>query len=155
MNVTANANAIANGTAGVCEPFVCHDGRLLPRCHDAPTRLPPGLNLGLFHGRDAIDACMDDWAFDGPVIGPLDYVHTTYASEVKLRFVDDRSAARYFPDTGVVTNLATGQCSPCLEAALAIAEDLIVFDGRYFGDWTVFYHKEETPQARDTRSGGE
>jgi hypothetical protein len=134
----------------VCEPFVCRDGRLLPRCHDALVDLKPGMYLGLFHGRDMPDADMDGWGFDGPLIGPLEYVHTTYASELKLRFLDGRRAALYFPDTGFVTDLATGQRSPCPEAVLRIAEDLLVFDSRYFGDWTVFCSPalpQQHPQA--------
>jgi hypothetical protein len=127
------------GHADACVPFVCRDGRLLPRYHDALTDLAPGLYLGLFHGRDAIDEILDDWGFDGPVIGPLDYVHTTYAADVKLRFVDGRDAVRHFPATGFITDLASGRRTPCAEAVLSIADDLIVFDGRYFGDWTVFH----------------
>lgn len=137
MNLTRDSSITSQGS--VCEPFVCRDGRLLPRCHDALADLATGLYLGLFHGRDDMDASLDDWGFDGPVIGPLDYVHTTYASEVKLRFVNGQRAARYFPDIGVVTNMATDERTPCLEAELAITADMIVFDGRYFGDWTVFY----------------
>jgi len=133
------AGNASSPAVAVCEPFVCRDGRLLPRCHDPVTDLAPGLYLGLFHGRDDPDADMDDWGFDGPVIGPLDYVHTTYAADMKLHFVDAQRAAQYFSDTGFVTNLATGERTRCTEAALAVMQDLIVFDGRYFGDWTVFY----------------
>lgn len=134
----------------LCEPFVCRDGRLLPRCHDAASELPAGLYIGLFHGRSAADTDMDDWGFDGPVIGPLDYVHTTYAAEVKLHFADARRAPQYFRDAGFVTNLATGECSPCPEASLDITHDLIVFDGRYFGDWTVFF---SSPLSRSDLQG--
>ncbi|MDR6202525.1 hypothetical protein [Paraburkholderia graminis] len=123
--------------------FICRDGRCLTLYGERDANLPAGLYLGLFHGRDAADADMDDWGFAGPVIGPLNYVHTTYASEVKLRFIDGRRAALYFPDTGDITNLTTGERTPCPEAVLSIAQDLLVFDGRYFGDWTVFYHKEQ------------
>lgn len=135
-----SAGDIRSQDAGACKPFVCRDGQLLPRCHDAHTTdLPPGLYAGLFHGRDDPDTNMDDWGFDGPVIGPLEFVHTTCATDVKLHFVSGQRAAQYFPDTPFVTNLATGGRWRCAEAALAVANDLVVFDGRYFGDWTVFY----------------
>ncbi|MFP6557801.1 hypothetical protein WJ542_05620 [Paraburkholderia sp. B3] len=139
-----NTDDIRSQNAAVCMPFVCRDGRLLPRCHDQLTDLPPGLYLALFHGRNDPDTGMDDWGFDGPVIGPLEYVHTTYASDVTLRFVDGQTAARYFPDTGFITNLATGVRTCCTDAALAIAHDLIVFDGRYFDDWSVFVAGQRT-----------
>jgi hypothetical protein len=143
---------IDDSVKGVCEPFVCQDGRLLPRCHDALTDLAPGLYLGLFHGRESADDDMDDWGFDGPVIGPLDYVHTTYAAELKLRFVDGQRAAIYFPDTGEIINLATGERTPCPEAVLTITSDLLVFDGRYFGDWTVFFRSTPIQQPNGAKS---
>jgi hypothetical protein len=120
--------------------FICRDGRCLPLYGERDADLPAGLYLGLFHGRDVLDADLDDWGFGGPVIGPLDYVHTTYASEVKLRFVDGQRAALYFLDTGDSTNVTTGECTPCPDAVLSVAQDLLVLDGRYFGDWTIFYH---------------
>jgi hypothetical protein len=86
--------------AGACRPFVCRGGRLLLRCHDPLTDLPPGMYVALFHGRDDPDTDMDDWGFDGPVIGPLEYVHTTYAADVKLRFIGGQTAARHFPIPG-------------------------------------------------------
>ena len=43
------------------------------------------LIIYLFHGRASIDQDMTDWGAEGPKIGPLSYVHTTYGSDVKLR----------------------------------------------------------------------
>lgn len=37
--------------------------------------------LYLFHGRATPDEDVEDWGCEGPAIGPLDYVHTTYGSE--------------------------------------------------------------------------
>jgi hypothetical protein len=59
---------------------------------------------------------------------------------VKLRFVENRVTRRYFPETWFVADVATGELVPCAEAMLTISDDLVVFDGRYFGDWTVFVH---------------
>jgi hypothetical protein len=136
--MTTDPQPEISGDGKVCEPFVCRNGRLLPRYNDALTDLAPGLYLGLFHGRDTIDDIRDDLGFDGPVIGPLQFVHTTYAAEVKLRFVESHATPRYFPGTWLVADVATGELVPCAEAVLTIAHDLVVFDGRYFGDWTVF-----------------
>ena len=41
--------------------------------------------LYLFHGRATPDEDVESWGCEGPAIGPLDYVHTTYGSEVKIR----------------------------------------------------------------------
>ena len=34
--------------------------------------------LELFHGRETVDEEMDDLGSQGPVIGPLPFLHTTY-----------------------------------------------------------------------------
>ena len=57
---------------------------------------------------------MNDWGSDGPVFGPFDFVHVTYAFHVKLGKPD----------------------SDCDE--LFGFEDMIYYDGVYYGDWSVF-----------------
>jgi hypothetical protein len=52
--------------------------------------------LHLFHGRDAIDEQLSDWGQDGPVLGPLPYVHVTYHSEIKIG--DDYEPLRIIRD---------------------------------------------------------
>ena len=42
----------------------------LPTYGSKPTR--PGMYLGLFHGRDKPREAMNDWGFNGPLIGPLE-----------------------------------------------------------------------------------
>jgi hypothetical protein len=39
--------------------------------------------LKLMHGRDDPEQQMDDWGFDGPVLGPLEAVHFTYTTHVR------------------------------------------------------------------------
>lgn len=79
--------------------------------------------LHLFHGRNSPDEDMDDWGFNGPTIGPLNYVHTTYCNHVKFEFLSDEDAEIFGldPDFG----------------ELNIVEDLIVYEGKYYGDWSV------------------
>jgi len=88
----------------------------------------PGLYLGLLHGRETVDQLMEGWGTNGPVIGPLNYVHTTYGSEVKVEFVDDADRLLYFGDAP----------QDVLEVH---ADGMIVYGGKYYGDWTVFNHK--------------
>jgi hypothetical protein len=85
----------------------------------------PGLYLGLFHGRNDPTDQMIDWGFNGPLIGPLTFVHTTYTSTIKLDFVSDKDARRYFPNQG--------------DHMLTVSEDMVLFDSKFYGDWTVFY----------------
>src|SRR6266540_2029269 len=73
-------------------------GVRLPRYRSCcVSETPSGLYLALFHGRKTPDEDMEDWGFDGPMIGPLSYVHTTYRSHLWLGFSDPDAARRYFP----------------------------------------------------------
>ena len=70
--------------------------------------------LRLFHGRTDPQQDMDDWGSDGPVLGPYKFAHTTYMCHVKLGRLD-------------------GNCDE-----LNIHEDMLYYDGCYYGDWSVF-----------------
>ena len=98
--------------------------KTIPTYGENPTK--PGLYLGLFHGRNDPDQRMDGWGFNGPTIGPLEWCHTTYASDIKIEFVSASDALRYF------------KCEDC-QQVLGIHGDMLVYDGKYFGDWTVYY----------------
>lgn len=86
----------------------------------------PGLYLDLFHGRRLPLEQMNDWGFDGPTIGPLKWCHTTYAFNIKIQFENSVDAVNYF---GIQRE----------QFLLDMNGDLVVFDGKYFGDWTVYY----------------
>jgi hypothetical protein len=87
--------------------------------------------LRLFHGRKTPDHTLDDWGTDGPVLGPLPYVHVTYCTEIKI-------GDAFEP--------------------IPIVKDLAKYKGVYYGDWSVFSKevmKEEgfspdIPELRDT-----
>jgi hypothetical protein len=87
--------------------------------------------LRLFHGRETPDHTLDDWGTDGPVLGPLPYVHVTYCAEIKI-------GDYYEP--------------------IPIVKDLAKYKGVYYGDWSVFSEEEveengfvpEEPELRDT-----
>jgi hypothetical protein len=85
----------------------------------------PGLYLGLFHGRHGPREEMEDWGFDGPMIGPLKWFHTTYACTLRIAFERGEDAMRYF---------GTHQT----EQFLTLDGDLLVFEGKYYGDWTAY-----------------
>lgn len=84
-----------------------------------------GVYLYLFHGRTRPDAQLNDWGDGGAVLGPFPFVHTTYASEIKLGYEDEE---------------------------LHITSGLIFYDGQYYGDWSVisaytFDHNIELQQC--------
>jgi hypothetical protein len=77
-----------------------------------------GLNMlyiRLFHGRIDPNQNMDDWGTDGPVFGPYEFVHTTYAAHLKL-----------------------GQPNGHCDELFVHTEDMVFYDGVYYGDWSVF-----------------
>lgn len=69
--------------------------------------------IRLFHGRKTPDEQLDDWGTDGPVF-EADFVHTTYAVHIKMGYQRD------------------------IFQELFIMEDMIYYDGIYYGDWSVF-----------------
>lgn len=75
------------------------------------------LYLKLFHGRATPNQEMNDWGADGPVFGPLSFVHTTYATRIHLGAPDELG------DT---------------LGDLFIVDDLVFYDGMFYGDWSAF-----------------
>lgn len=118
--------------------FKTKDGRELFAYGDDPKQLKPGLYIGLFHGRNSPDEILDDWGFAGPVIGPVDYAHMTYACDLKFS-MSAEDFERYFPE--VATDWKAKGCTPAdeFDHYLPVQNGLVVFDGCYFGDFTVFH----------------
>jgi hypothetical protein len=84
----------------------------------------PGLYLGLFHGRTDPDDQMIEWGFNGPLIGPSSFVHTTYTNVLKLGFHSAVDEKRYFPIKDI--------------PMLTINGDMVHYKDCYYGDWTMF-----------------
>ena len=70
--------------------------------------------IELFHGRKSPDEHLDDWGTQGPVF-LVDYVHVTYLCDIKL-----------------------GIPEPAGDGDLHFVEDLVYYDGVFYGDWSVF-----------------
>ena len=117
------------------EPFVYPHGDKYPRSLDGermPDGLEPGIYLVLWNGINEGDDRfeLDDCGFGGPVIGPLDSVNVTYATEVKLIFIDFKVPPLY-----IANDVST--CADML--ILHFYDDELVFDGCLYGDWMVTY----------------
>lgn len=78
------------------------------------TPLDRKLYLKLFHGRNFPSEVLEDWGFDGPIFGPLEWAHTTYSADVKLGYGPDFDFCR-----------------------LIIYDGLLYYDGKWYGDWTA------------------
>ena len=93
--------------------------------------LKPGLYLGLFNGyrNEKEREKADDWGAFGPLIGPLQFVHTTYASIIHIIFINEGDGKKYgFED----------------EHDISINKDhCVTFHGMKYGDWTVFNINKE------------
>ena len=124
----------------VCEPT---DGDIeaLPNKYPVYERpdvelCDPGLYLALFHGSPGTNPDereLADWGHNGPMIGPLQYVHSTYCSDVKFQFVSIEAARRYapfMPDLKLIND-------DDLDSELKIIGDCLEFNGSLYGDWTV------------------
>lgn len=108
----------------------------LPTYGEKPNK--PGMYLGLLHGRDHPQQQMNDWGFNGPMIGPLQWCHTTYACTVRISFESALDGLRYF-----------GKAETDHE--IELSGDLLVFGGKYYGDWTVYcVQPEEVSRPADT-----
>lgn len=78
--------------------------------------------LELFHGTESTDRSkLDGWGEPGPILGPLAYVHTTQAGDLKCGPL----AGKRQPDEAACADLqVTCEC-------------LLYYDGRFYGDWSV------------------
>ena len=100
-----------------------------PKYGETPKK--PGLYLGLFHGFSSEKKRQeaDDWGANGPCIGPLQFVHTTYAVHIKILFENAGDAAKYGLKEQDMLTLDKN--------------DNLPFGRKQYGDWTVFNHPVE------------
>ena len=86
--------------------------------------------IHLFHGRKSPSKDMDDHGTEGPWLGPFDYVHFTYMSDIKI---------------------ANNNHGESFDDRLRIHEGLIYYDGVFYGDFsvnsTMYGHEPEIPTA--------
>jgi len=111
-----------------------------PRKHFESGQRPdkPGMYLALFHGRNDRKEQMHDFGFAGPLLGPLQYCHTTYLYDIKIKFEDVKHA-----------RLCCGADEQ--DVILAVVDDMIHFENAYYGDWSVFtVDEDECERPKDT-----
>ena len=80
---------------------------------DDVTEAEANTYIRLYHGRTSIDEKLDDWGWNGPTLGPYESIQLTYGTHIKMHKAD------HFEDLGIV-------------------EDLIYYDGYYYGDASIF-----------------
>jgi len=70
--------------------------------------------LRLYHGRKTPEIDLEEWGIDGPVFR-IAWMHQTYLFNIRIGFEFSNR-----------------------EEQLTIVEDMIYYDGVYYGDWEVF-----------------
>lgn len=106
----------------------------IPKIHHMQDA-PEGLYVGFFHGRDTVDEELNDWGYDGPVIGPINWWHTTYEKHIRAELCAPRELAALYMREGLVDDWGMFE--------LQVVEGMAFVGGKYYGDWSVFYHKNE------------
>jgi hypothetical protein len=81
--------------------------------------------IDLFHGPHHPEEQLDDWGFQGPILGPFPFFHMTYGNDIKIGDTD-----------GIVV------ASVLLELPAQDKNGFIVFLGSHYGDISIF--SEET-----------
>ncbi len=84
--------------------------------------------IELFHGRTDPKEELEDWGSPGPIFGPLQFVHTTYACHIKFNYADESQRHGW----------------------LNVTEDFVYYDGVYYGDWSVFTELSDDLKERLT-----
>ena len=82
------------------------------------------LYLELYHGRKDPEQNMEDWGFDGPIIGPLEHMTFTYMNVIRVFFKNKaligKNGFKSEDDNWVI-----------------FQDDLLVFQGNYYGDFSL------------------
>lgn len=97
-----------------------------------------GVYLHLFHGRKDPHEDMDDWGFDGPTIGPLEYVHVTYGDDVKFACSWETAKTFFKAKADAWSSAYPDMLKYSFESHIPTYEGCIIYDGDYYGDWSVF-----------------
>ena len=89
----------------------------------------PGMYLHLYHGRVDPNQDMDDWGEDGPYFGPIEWANMTYMCNLRIGVGDSNEL---WINGGVtVAKDKEYRHEPCF------VDDMIYYDGMYYGEWSV------------------
>ena len=84
--------------------------------------------IQLLHGRNHPDEELNDWGFDGPTLGPIEWIHITYNSTINIKFEGEDNP------TDICNTEEDGIC---------LTPDMFYYDGKYYGDWSIVKYSEE------------
>jgi hypothetical protein len=83
-----------------------------------------GVYIELFHGRTPKDKELDDWGSNGPLFGPYTCIQQTYMATIRMI-------------------KANGD-----EDMLWVVDDLVYYNGVYYGDFTIYSEAYIATQSR-------
>jgi hypothetical protein len=102
------------------------------------SQIPKGIYIGLFHGRSTEDEELEDWGFNGPVIGPLKFWQTTYQHDIRGEF--DEKFKEFINKTYKQLGLCTDKA-----VSLEFRNNLVFIGEEFYGDYSVFYNDQGYP----------
>ena len=84
---------------------------------------------------------MDEWGYEGPTLGPMQYVQVTYASDIKfaMRAAEFKEA---FPDLPYHPFFQDGEL--WCDGSIQFTEGLIPFQGKFYGDISIHNQPEKS-----------
>lgn len=100
------------------------------------------LYIHLFHGRVHPGERLEDWGFEGPLVGPIDYFQVTYKGVQRYEY--ERS------DLGAKNALAFN-ATPINETKdVEFVDDMFKFEGFYFGDFSIATYSDQEAKVHNT-----
>ena len=90
----------------------------------AETRSDSWLCLELSHGRKKPEQDMTGWGKNGPILGPFPSIHVEYRGDLRIVLQGDK------------------------ETCISIDDDLIYYDGMYYGNWVIVSVASLSPRQR-------
>ncbi len=107
-----------------------------PMAHKDEENVPDGMYISLYHGfkNQEERELHGNWGKDGPLIGPMSYVHSAYQGDCNYSFENEADAIKYDMEP---------------EDNLKYNKSCIVFDGMEYGDMTIVHIKNEKPSWYD------
>ena len=111
------------------------DDRIVSAAKEEIYRIPEGTYLSLFHGRNYPEEKLEDWGFQGPLVGGIESMHITYFTTFRITFVSTTAQQKAILLTG-------WEAWDGLSVEMRIDNDLVRVEAEgsrpaWYGDWSL------------------
>ena len=111
-----------NDTQKEIQQAILADNLAMLSRHEITEKQPGKMYIQLLHGRKTVDEELEDWGYDGPCLGPIEWMHITYNNTLNIQFVGETEP------TDICLSEKDGLC---------LTTDFFYYNGSYYGDWEV------------------